>query len=82
MKCVCTYIETSKGKILSMCGAHEQEFRRRKPVITEFPKDFVLEILTLLDRIELDEDHSLASQRHAIVRKHGMTVVIFEGALN
>ena len=43
-----------------------------------FSDAFVHEILTLLDRIDVEEDHTLAIQRHAIVEKHGMTVVIGE----
>lgn len=50
-----------------------------------FTDEFVDEIITLLDRIEIEEDYTLASQRHAIAEKHGMTVVILEpisGAMN
>ena len=43
-----------------------------------FSDAFVHEILTLLDLIDVQEDHSLAIQRHAIAEKHGMTVVIRE----
>ncbi len=44
----------------------------------EFPPEFVQEILTLLDLIEVDEDHTLARHRFRIAEKHGMTVVIGE----
>jgi len=43
-----------------------------------FPKEFVLDILSLLDHIEVDDDVSLTSQRFAIAEKHGMTVVFEE----
>lgn len=43
-----------------------------------WPDGFVEEILTLLDRIDVEEDHTLAIQRHTIAEKHGMTVVIEE----
>lgn len=52
---------------------------------TPFPKDFVSEICALLDRIEIDDDASLASQRFDIAEKYGMTVVFGEqtsGQLN
>ena len=39
-----------------------------------FPDGFVSEILTLLDRIEIEDDPSLAGQRFAIGEKHGLTV--------
>ncbi len=51
----------------------------------DWPAGFVEEILTLLDRIEIEEDASLAGQRHAIAEKHGLTVEIWElvsGELN
>jgi len=35
-------------------------------------------LLTLLDRIEIEEDHTLASQRHQIARDCGLTVVFGE----
>ena len=35
-------------------------------------------LLTLLDRIELEEDHTLAGQRHQIARDCGYTVVFGE----
>ncbi len=41
----------------------------------EFSNEFVREILTLLDRIEVEEDHTLASQRFDIAEKHGFTVI-------
>lgn len=50
-----------------------------------FPDGFVSEILTLLDRIEIEDDSSLASQRFAIGEKHGLTVEFGEpvsGMLN
>lgn len=50
-----------------------------------FPDGFVSEILTLLDRIEIEVDSSLAGQRFAIVEKHGLPVVFREpvsGAMN
>lgn len=50
-----------------------------------FADAFVHEILTLLDRIEIEEDSSLATQRHDIAEKHGMTVTLLEpasGAMN
>lgn len=33
------------------------------------------ELLALLDRIELEDDPTLASQRHVIAEKHGFDVV-------
>ncbi len=50
-----------------------------------FSDAFVHEILTLLDRIDIEEDSSLAIQRHQIAEKHGMTVTFLEptsGAMN
>ena len=35
-------------------------------------------LLALLDRIELEEDHTLAGQRHQIARDCGYTVVFGE----
>lgn len=32
------------------------------------------DLLTLLDRIEIEDDPSLANQRHDIAEKHGMAV--------
>lgn len=43
--------------------------------MSDFSDEFIHEILALLDRIELEEDHTLADQRHAIAEKHGMKVV-------
>lgn len=43
-----------------------------------FPDGFVSEILTLLDQIEIEEDASLAGQRFAICKKHGLTVEFHE----
>ena len=34
------------------------------------------ELMTLLDRIEVEEDHTLAKQRFDIVEKHDMEIVI------
>ena len=51
----------------------------------DFSNEFVHEIITLLDRIEIEQNHELASQRHDIAEKHGMTVVFGEpisGAMN
>ena len=42
--------------------------------LTEWPDGFVSEILTLLDRIEIEEDDALASQRFDICEKYGLTV--------
>ena len=42
----------------------------------DWSDDFVSEILTLLDRIEIKGDAELASQRHDIAEKYGMTVVL------
>jgi hypothetical protein len=42
----------------------------------EWPVGFVSEILTLLDRIELEEDASLAAQRFSIAEKYGMRIRI------
>ncbi len=44
--------------------------------VTEFSQEFISEIITLLDRIEIEGDPLLASQRFAIGEKHGLTVVI------
>lgn len=43
-----------------------------------WPDGFVEEILTLLDRIECEDNASIAGQRLAIAEKYGMTVVIGE----
>ena len=51
----------------------------------EWPHGFVEEILTLLDRIEIEDDHTLASQRFEIAEKYGITVEVGEpisGMLN
>jgi len=40
----------------------------------KWPEGFVSEILALLDRIELEDDADLASQRFAIAEKYGLTV--------
>lgn len=40
--------------------------------------EFVSEIYTLLDRIEIEDDSSLAGQRFAIAEKYGLTVVFRE----
>ena len=45
---------------------------------SSWPDGFVEEILTLLDRIDVEEDSTLAIQRHAIAEKYGMTVVLGE----
>lgn len=44
----------------------------------DFTNEFVGEILTLLDRIEIENNSSLASQRFDIAEKHGFEVVIGE----
>ena len=41
---------------------------------SKWPDDFVSEILTLLDRIEIEEDHALAGQRFDIGEKYGFTI--------
>ncbi len=46
--------------------------------MSDFPEEFIKEILTLLDRIEIEEDYTLANQRFAIGEKHGLTVVFGE----
>jgi len=40
----------------------------------DFPNEFVQELITLLDLIEIEENSDLAIQRFAIARKHGLTV--------
>ena len=47
---------------------------------TKWPDGFIEEILTLLDRIELEEDSDLAGQRFDIAEKHGLTIEICEPA--
>ena len=42
----------------------------------DWPDGFIAEILALLDRIEIKDDAELASQRHDIAEKYGMTVVL------
>ena len=42
--------------------------------MTDWPDGFVSEILTLLDRIEIEEDHTLSSQRFEIGEKYGLTI--------
>jgi len=46
--------------------------------VNDFTNDFVDEILTLLDRIEIEKDYTLASQRFDIAEKHGIEVIIGE----
>lgn len=41
---------------------------------TEWPNGFIGEILTLFDRIEIEDDPSLANQRFEIGEKYGLTV--------
>ena len=53
-----------------------------EPKSVDFPRGFVSEILTLLDRIEIKDDASLASQRFEIGEKHGLTVVFGERVSN
>ena len=43
-----------------------------------WPDEFVSKILTLLDRIEIEKDHTLASQRFKIAEEYGITVEICE----
>jgi len=43
--------------------------------ITEFPADFVSEVLHLLDRIEVEDDASLSGQWFDIAEKYGLEVV-------
>ena len=40
----------------------------------KWPEGFVSEILALLDRIEIEEDHTLSSQRFEIGKKYGLTI--------
>lgn len=42
--------------------------------MTDWPDGFIPEILTLLDRIEIEEDHTLASQRFEIGEKYGLII--------
>jgi len=44
--------------------------------MSDFPEGFIHEILTLLDRIETQDDASLATQRFDIAEKYGMSVVM------
>ncbi len=44
----------------------------------DLPYGYVRSILTLLDRIEVEQDYTLASQRHNIAEEFGLTVVILE----
>ena len=46
--------------------------------MSDFPDGFIQEILALLDRIEVENDATLAGQRHDIAEKYGMTVVVGE----
>ena len=51
----------------------------------KWPDGFVAEILTLLDRIEIEDDASLTGQRFSIGKKYGLTVEFGEpvsGLLN
>ncbi len=47
-------------------------------MMKEWPEGFVEEMLALLDRIEIEDDVSLAAQRFDIAVKYGMTVVFGE----
>lgn len=42
--------------------------------VEELPIGLFHEMVSLLDRIEIEEDHTLASQRFAIAEKYGLTV--------
>ena len=44
----------------------------------QWPEGFVDALFTLLDRIEIEEDYTLASQRHGIAEEYGLTVVFGE----
>jgi len=49
------------------------------------PEGLVSDLLALLDRIELEEDPSLASQRFDIAESYGLTVhfgELISGAIN
>jgi len=48
--------------------------------INDFPNEFVQEILTLLDLIEIEEYSELAKQRFAIAEKYELTVHFGEQA--
>ena len=51
----------------------------------DWPEGYINSILTLLDRIEVEQDYTLASQRHDIAEEFGLTVVMGEqisGAMN
>ncbi len=52
---------------------------------SDWPEGYISAILTLLDRIEIEQDHTLASMRHDIAEQYGLNVVIGEqisGAMN
>jgi hypothetical protein len=49
---------------------------------SDFPNEFVVEILTLLDLIEQKKSSKLAKQRHDIAKKHGITIVVGEPVSN
>jgi len=73
-------IEALEEDAVSTVLISKSEFDRYKVIDAMFG-----EMLALLDRIEIEEDSSLASQRHDIAEKHGLTVEFGEqtsGAIN
>lgn len=66
------------AKVVGACVRVDTNLNEYQDALPNFSNEFVAEILTLLDRIEIEGDSSLAGQRHAIVEKHGMKVVIRE----
>ena len=44
----------------------------------KWPQGYTEELLELLDRIEIEDDASLASQRFIITEKYGMKVVVLD----
>ena len=64
--------------VVGACIRAETNLNEYQESLPDFSNDFVHEIVTLLDRIEVEEDSSLAGQRFDIAEKHGMTVVFGE----
>jgi len=66
------------AKVVGACVRAETNLNEYQDALPNFSNEFVHEIVTLLDRIEMQGDTSLCGQRHAIAKKHGMKVVFGE----
>ncbi len=76
--CKCADCEIDQEACPTCYAAWWKERHPNTTFIISWPDGFVDAICTLLDRIEVEEDHTLASMRHGIAEEYGMTVVIGE----